>query len=93
MENKDKYPRVTQAQVELWLADPVTQAYKTCLRTNSETVKAKLGAGEYIDSFNNDLSMNKIHSASGWSEALDAMGNFESILSKAEMIEVPKNEG
>jgi len=55
-------------------------------------VQAKLSAGEYIDSSNNDLSMNQIHSANGWSKALEAMSNFESILSKAEMIEVSKNE-
>jgi len=78
--------------VDLWLTDPVTQAFKTCLLTNRETVQAKLSAGEYIDSSNNDLSMNQIHSANGWSKALEAMSNFESILSKAEMIEVSKNE-
>lgn len=78
--------------MDLWLADPVTQAFKTCLQTSCETVKTKLSEGEYIDSSNNDLSMNQIHSASGWSEALEAMSNFESILSKAEMIEVSKNE-
>lgn len=85
---EDKYKRVTQVQVDLWLADPVTQAFKTCLQTSCEGVKAKLGAGEYIDSSNNDLSMNSIHSARGWAESLEAMSNFESILNKAEMIEV-----
>jgi len=78
--------------VELWLADPVTLAFKTCLQTSCDSVKARLGRGEYIDPTNNDLSMNQIHSASGWAESLEAMSNFESILTKAEMIEVSKNE-
>ena len=74
--------------MDLWLADPVTQAFKTCLQTSRDSVKANLGDGSYIDSSNNDLSMNQIHSARGWAESLEAMSNFESILNKAEMIEV-----
>ena len=74
------------------MTDPVTQAFKTCLLTSCEAVQAKLGAGDYIDLSNNDLSMNQISSARGWAESLEAMSNFESILSKAEMIEVSKNE-
>ena len=74
------------------MTDPVTQAFKTCLQTSCEAVQAKLGAGDYIDLSNNDLSMNQISSARGWAESLEAMSNFESILSKAEMIEAPNEK-
>jgi hypothetical protein len=77
--------------VELWLADPVTQAYKTCLETGAAKIGRQLGEGDFIDTSNNDLSMNKIHSAIGQKLMLEAMSDFFDILSQADMIEVSKN--
>ncbi len=89
---EDKYPRVTQIQVDLWLVDPVTKAYLTCLQTSSKKLQDDIGSGKYLDSSNNDLSMNKIHKATGWREALDSMSQFDNILRAGQMIEVPKDE-
>ena len=90
---KDKYPRVTQTQVELWLADPVTQAYKTCLDTAITKADADLASGDNIDIDNNDASMNRIHLKIGGKEALRIMSGFENILTISDMIEVPEDEG
>jgi len=78
--------------VDLWLTDPVTQAYKICLETSSKRLQDSLVSGEQIDPSNNDLSMNQIHTSIGWKGAVDAMSLFDSVLKQAEMIEVPKNE-
>ena len=88
----DKYPRVTQTQVDLWLMDPVTQAYKTCLDTAIAKVNAELADGAHIKIDNNDESMNRIHLKIGAKGALEIMSNFENILKVSSMIEV-KNEG
>ena len=79
--------------MDLWLTDPVTQAYLTCLKTSAEVVELKIDNGDYIDASNNDLSMNQIHSAMGWKKAINAMSNFENILKTAKMVEVAKDEG
>ena len=92
-DNKLKYPQVTQIQVDLWLVDPVTQAYKTCLETGAEAIGCKIGESGFLDLSNNDLSMNRTHSALGQKLMLESMSKFNDILIGAEMIEVPKYEG
>ena len=89
---EDKYPRVSQVQVDLWLMDPVTQAYKVCLETGAETTGRRISKGEFIDISNNDLSMNQIHEAIGQKLALEVMSKFNDVLIRANMIEVPKDE-
>ena len=78
--------------MELWLENPVTKAYKTCLETGAARISLHLGEGGFIDPSNNDLSMNKIHSAIGQKLTLEGMSKFFDILSRADMIEVPKDE-
>jgi len=89
----DKYPRVSQTQVDLWLMDPVTQAYKVCLNTAIVKADKDLASGDNIDITNNDASMNRIHLKVGGKEALRIMSDFENILTISSMIEVPKDEG
>jgi hypothetical protein len=91
MSNKDKYPRVTQVQVDLWLVDPVTQAYLTCLKTTEELIDKKLTSGQCFDFENNDFSMNQVSEAMGAKQMLSSMANFNDVLNVAEMVEV-KNE-
>ena len=79
--------------MDLWLADPVTQAYKTCLDTTVELIDSQLAKGSDIDFSNNDLSMNKISQMMGSKEMMISMSKFQSVLSVAAMIEAPKNEG
>ena len=73
--------------------DPVTQAYLTCLKTDSERIKNEISAGKYLDISNNDLSMNKTFNAMGHCQAIDSMSNFNGVLNRGEMIEVTKDEG
>ena len=82
----DKYPRVTRTQVDLWLIDPVTQAYKNCLDTAVKNANGKLSDGSLIDPTNNDLSMNRIQETIGWRSAIEGLSGFGNTLSLADMI-------
>lgn len=62
---EDKYKRVTQAQFDLWIDNPVTKTYLQCLEWSAEQIAESLGKGSNVDSSNNDLSMNIIHSRLG----------------------------
>ncbi len=90
---EDKHKRVTQAQLDLWLIDPVTQAYLTCLKDLSKNIGARLSSGELLDDANNDYSMNLTSKALGAKSMAETMSSFESVLLAGEMIEVEKDEG
>ena len=79
-------------QVDLWLVDPVTQAYLTCLNTTEGLIDKKMTSGQCFDFTNNDYSMNQVSEAMGAKQMLSSMANFQDVLKVAEMIEVPKNE-
>ncbi len=51
---QDKFKRVTKAQLELWLADPVTKAYLICLSELARKSKEAILDGSLVDSSNND---------------------------------------
>ncbi len=87
---EDKHKRVTKAQVELWLSNPVTQVYLKCLKWAVEDIDDTLKSGAFIDSSNNDSSMNNIHSALGTKDGLIKAQAFEEMLNAREMIEKPK---
>jgi len=76
--------------VDLWLVNPVTQAYKTCLETRAAYIGRQIGEGVFIDKSNNNLSMNQTHSAIGQKLTLEGMSKFFDILSRADMIEDTK---
>ncbi len=77
--------------MDLWLVNPVTQAYKTCLETGAAKIGQQLGEGVFLDESNNDLSMNQTHSAIRQKLTLEAMSEFFDILSLADMIEESKD--
>ena len=89
---EDKHKRVTQAQLDIWLIDPVTQAYLTCLQDLANNIGSRLSSGELLDCANNDYSMNSIHKAIGAKSMAETMSSFESVLTSGEMIEVKKDE-
>lgn len=78
--------------MDLWLVDPVTQAYKTCLETGAAKIGRQLGEGEFNDSSNNDLSMNQINCAIGQKLTLEGMAKFSDILHRANMIKWTKEQ-
>jgi len=88
----DKFPRVTKAQVEIWLSDPVTQALQRGLQEVANKVKDKLSNCTYVDPANNDLSMNEMHKALGARDGLLSAAKFEEVLNICSFIEVD-NEG
>ena len=88
----DQYQRLTQAQVEIWLDDPVSKIYVQCLGWAVEQVKEQLANGSFIDSENNDLSMNKTHSAYGTQYGLEQASNLKQVLVDKGMIEEDKIE-
>lgn len=93
MEEKDKYPRVSQVQLEIWLDNPVTKNYLHCLTFASEAIGANLALSSFVDSSNNDLSMNKIHSAIGERAGLAGAMSPAYLLEKYGMVELEKEEG
>jgi hypothetical protein len=89
MEDKpqDKYPRVTQSQLEIWLDNPVTVNYLKSLEFLSDAIGDTLKSVGLIDSTNNDLSMNRIHSAMGSQNALSTALDCTELLTKYGMVE------
>lgn len=61
----DKYKRITQAQYDIWIDSPVTEAYLQCLEWSAEQNSEVIENGNLIDITNNDLSMNRIQFANG----------------------------
>ena len=86
----DKYKRITQAQFDLWLANPVTKTYLQCIEWSCEQISEILGKGLHIDASNNDLSMNRIQSLLGQKIGLKNAHSLWSIMITHEMIELPK---
>lgn len=89
---EDKYPRVTRNQLEIWLDNPVTINYLKCLEFESEKISKAFSNLSLIDSTNNDLSMNNIHSAIGSREGLRVASQAAFMLNEYGMVEA-KNEG
>lgn len=88
--SEDKYPRITQAQFELWLNSPVTKTYFQCLAWSAELLAEALGNGLGISSSNNDLSMNLIHSSLGEKRGLLLASLPWDQFIKHKMIEAPE---
>ena len=87
---QDKYPRVSKVQLELWLESPVTKAVSLAYHEIINRIDAEVSAGYCIDSSNNDLSMNQIHSALGTKQGLENAGKFEEALRMCSLIEEDK---
>jgi hypothetical protein len=83
---KEKFPRVTQIQVDLWLNDPVTKAYLTCFSEVSRGISEQLSDCKFIDSANNDSSMNKMHSLFGQRSGINYVSDSLGLLQSCEMI-------
>jgi len=62
---EDQHKRITQAQFDIWVDSPVTKVYLQCLKWSAEQIQEAIGKGGFVDSTNNDLSMNQLHSALG----------------------------
>ena len=83
----DKFKRVSQVQLDIWLADPTTKAYLTCLKEKQRVIGERLEEGSMIDTTNNDRSMNLIHSALGTKDGLRQACEIEYMFKSCEMVE------
>ena len=88
----DKYKRITQAQFDLWIDNPVTKAYLKCLKWSGEQAAEIVGNGSIVDISNNDKSMNSIHSLLGQKIGLTTAGDPIEIFNTHQMLELPKEE-
>lgn len=89
---EDKYPRISQAQFDIWIDNPVTKTYLQCLEWSGEQVEEVLGKGGYIDPSNNDLSMNRVYNALGQKTGLTNASKPWDIMITHEMIVIPEEE-
>jgi len=89
---QDKYKRTTQAQFDIWIDNPVTQAYLKCLIWSGEQAEEIAGNGSIIDIGNNDKSMNSIHSLLGQKIGLTTASKPLALFNAHAMIEIPKEE-
>jgi len=89
---EDRFKRVTKAQLELWLADPVTKAYHVCLSELARKTRSAVSDGSLIDSSNNDRSMNSVHSALGMATGYENASKFVGVFSMCELVEKEKDQ-
>jgi regulatory protein YycI of two-component signal transduction system YycFG len=83
----DKYPRVTQNQLEIWLSNSVTISYLNCLKFYQESVKDSTNKGEGFDMENNDKTCNMLYFREGLKEGYRIAGEPENLLNHYEMLE------
>lgn len=83
----DKLPRVSKAQFELWLNDPVTQTVLQCYKWMEESVREEIGKGSFRNPMSNDLTCNSTSHAYGMADAMENAHNAKGMLEHFEMLE------
>ncbi len=81
-----KYAQVTETQVELWLASPVTKTFLQCLEWKRLDSVESAGTGKLIDSSSADLTHALLHRALGQQDAYTEARRCETMLDFYEMI-------
>lgn len=67
---------------------PATKSYLLALGFEIKKIRESIGGGGFIDSANNDLSMNSIHSALGSAAGLESASKMSELLNKYGLVEV-----
>lgn len=88
----DKYPRLTQDQVDIWLDSSVTKAVLDAYQWKQEQLREAFGNGAFVDSANSDITFGQIHSALGEMEGLEKASDPVALLHQYEMIEEKDGE-
>ena len=86
MQETLKYPQVTQIQVDLWLKDPTTKAFISCLEFQQDDIKDVLGSGSIVDPSSSDLTLSRISQCRGQVEGLESAAKPEVLLNHYKMI-------
>ena len=89
---EDSHKRISQAQFDIWIDNPVTLMYIQCLRWSEDQIQEALGHGGFIDSNNNDKTCNQIHSALGEQRGYLKAQNPISFFVNHQMIEAPEEK-
>lgn len=87
-----EHPQVTEAQVELWLASPVTKTFLRCLEWKRLDTVDAAGSGKLIDSSSADLTHALLHRSLGQQDVYYECGRPEPMLDFYEMIFHPPEE-
>ncbi len=75
-----RFPQVTENQLEIWLASPVTKAYLRCLEWKHADTIDNAGSGKLTDSSNADMTHAMLHRALGQQDAFVECGKVEKLL-------------
>lgn len=86
MPKEVEFPQVTEAQVELWLASPVTKTFLQCLEWKRLDTVDQAGTGKLTDSSSADLTHALLHRALGQQDAYTGAQRCEQLLEFYEMI-------
>lgn len=90
-ENPDQYPRVTQAQLQLWLSDPTTQKFHQCLKWNIEQNKEFLGSGDWANP-DGDQMLTTVAGILGQRDGIESCLDFTAVFNRHQMLEPEKQE-
>lgn len=85
---EDKYRRLTAAQVELWLENPVTKYHLLNLENQIKDIEDEVNAGAGIDPLNNDLTCWNLANQQGRKVAYTVASDPVSLLNSYQMIEI-----
>jgi len=81
-----QYPQVTPEQIQLWVANAVTQAYLQCLELKMLDVRDNASDGAIVDSSSADLTHAMIHENLGQQQALITSGDYLGLLNSYGMV-------
>lgn len=86
------FPQITEPQMEIWLASPVTKAYLQCLEWKRADNRDAAGSGKLVDSASADVTHAMLHRALGQQDGYLEAGKPETLLDFYEMIFRPPKE-
>lgn len=75
-----QHPQITQAMLELWLANPVTVAVLSCYGWKLADTRDAAGSGKLTDSSSADLTHALLHRAFGQQDAYEQAQKPEELL-------------
>ena len=88
----DKHKRITQAQFDIWINDPTTKTYLQCLKWSAEQMAEVIGNGGFIDSSNNDITVNQLYDSLGIKSGLLQAADPKPILTIHQLLEEEEEE-
>lgn len=87
-----KYPQLTQDQIEIWMASPVTQIFIQCMQWHAKESVQHLGLGHVVDSSSADLTHAMTHRELGRQDAYAKAAQPVTQLEYFNMIVIPPEE-